>query len=338
MKKFSCINEVFLFILFVFVSSISCNSMEETLSEILSLEPVMCIDGNNDLDHIFTAADVVVDFEGKIFVLDYVRMVFLVFGSEGEFLYEFGGHGEAPGEFSTLHFNFDIDNSGFVYAVDNWNRISIFSNDGSYLRRIEPNVGEIFDIAVMDTNRILVNAFPRSLQLIETSSIPAVVMLNSEGNVVREIGLIETDFEDLRRKMCFSCAIDFDQDNSIYYASLGDYNVAKYDSTGNLIWSITGPSSSVSYSVQHELGSTLFPIVWDLDVEQNQVFVLWAQGGNDRGYRVDVFDACSGDFNGYFYTQTPSEEKNMFMEVNGNNFYTIDSDYGIVYKYSMHSR
>lgn len=315
---------------------ISCSHQNRDISELVNLIPYSILDGNADLNCIFTPTDLAVDSEGKVFILDVPQSKVLVFNEEGEFLYDFGSQGEGPEEFSNIYLNFDLDDSGFVYTIDNWNRISTFSNDGSYRNSIEPNVGQIHDIAVVDSNRIYINAFPGSVELLNTSSVPAVLQLDANGNVIREIGLLETNLEDHRqRKMHFSCAIDTDEDNSIYYASLADYNVAKYDSSGICIWSVQGSSSYSAYSEEHELGSILHPVIWDLDVEQDHVFILWAQGSDERGYRVDVFEADNGDFAGHFYTQATSEKQNMFIEIDGNYFYTVDYEGGIVYKYLM---
>lgn len=315
---------------------LSCSATNEENTELIYLVSQSVFDGNVDLNCIYTPIDLVVDSEGNVFVLDIIQRKLLVFNEAGDFLYEFGKSGEAPGEFTNLYFNFDLDDSGLVYTIDNWNRINIFNNDGSYRSSIETSFGQIFDIAAVDSNRIYVNAFPRTLQLLNTSSVPAVLLLDADGNVMREVGILETNLENPgQKKMHFSCVIDTDEDNSIYYASLADYNVAKYDSSGICIWSVIGPCSLESYSVQHEDGSSLHPIIWDLDVNQDHVFILWAQGGNNSGYRIDVLDANNGEFAGYFYTQTPSEEKNMFIEIDGNDFYTVDYLNGIIYKYHM---
>lgn len=315
---------------------ISCSNRNGDRSELVNLIPSSSLDGNADLNCIFTPTDLAIDSESKVFILDVPQSKILVFNEEGDFLYDFGCQGEGPGEFSNIYLNFDLDESGLVYLIDNLNRISVFKNDGSYRYCFHADVGQIHDIAAVDSNRIYINAFPGAVNLLSTNCLPAVLLLNANGDVVREIGLLETDLEDHRqRKMHFSCAIDTDDENSIYYASLADYEVAKYDSSGVFIWSIVGPSSFSAYSEQHELGSSLHPVIWDLDVEQGQVFILWAQGGDDRGYRVDVFDADNGNFSGHFYTQTPSEMQNMFIEINDDYFFTVDYEAGIVYKYLM---
>lgn len=318
------------------VTLISCSHQNGDDSELVNLIPDSSLDGNADLNCIFTPTDLAIDSEGKVFILDVPQSKILVFNEQGDLLYDFGRQGEGPGEFSNLYLNFDLDDSGLVYLIDNLNWVNVFNNDGSYRYRFQADVGQIHDIAAVDSNRIYINAFPGAVNLLSISSVPAVIQLDANGDVIREIGLLETDLEDHRqRKMHFSCAIDTDEEKSIYYASLADYSVAKYDSSGVCIWSVIGTSSFSAYSEQHELGSSLHPVIWDLDVEQGQVFILWAQGGDDRGYRVDVFDADNGNFSGHFYTQTPSEMQNMFIEINDDYFLTVDYEAGIVYKYLM---
>jgi len=323
-------------IIYLFATLISCTNRNGDRSELVNLIPDSSLDGNADLNCIFTPTDLAIDSEGKVFILDVPQSKILVFNEDGDFLYDFGRQGEGPGEFSSLYFNFDLDDSGLVYLIDNLNWISVFDNDGSYRYRFQANVGQVHDIAAVDSNRIYINAFPGALNLLSTSCLPAVLQLDATGDVVREIGLLETDLEDHRqRKMFFSCAIDTDEESSIYYVSLADYNLAKYDSSGVCIWSVIGSCSYTAYADQHEFGSSLHPLIWDLDVCQGQVFILWAQGGDDRGYRVDVFDSDNGNFSGHFYTQTPSEMQNMFIEINDDYFFTVDYEAGIVYKYLM---
>lgn len=315
---------------------LSCNENTEPASEIISLESEMIIDGNTDLEHFFTPVDLVVDNQGKIFILDFQRMTILVFNSQGEFMYEFGGQGGGPGEFSGLYMNFDLDDNGFVYTIDDANVIRIFDNNGCYRSSISTNAGQVFDIAALDSSRIYINCFPFGPALLNSSSVPAVKLIDGNGEVIREIGILETDSEDLgTRKMVFSCAVDTDEDNAVYYTSLSNYQVCKYDSTGRFIWSTEGASSVTAYSEAGEEGNLLHPVVWDIDVDEDRVYVLWAQDGNERGYRVDVFDANNGEFISYFYTQTPSDEKNMSIEINRDEFYTLDYDFGLVHKYSM---
>jgi hypothetical protein len=327
--------------LFLFLAALlsllgmSCSDGQEA-QEVVSLEPDLVIDGSADLEHTFTPIDLAVDSQGKVFVLDNICMKILVFGPDGEFLYEFGGQGEAPGEFGRLDLNFDLDEAGFVYAINYPNTIEIFSNDGDYYGRIDSHLGQVFDIAASSPDRVYVNGFPWGAALLNSSSIPAVTLLDGDGAVVREFGRIETDLEAIREKQAlFTCVIDVDQDNSVYCTSTADYEVCKYDSTGTLLWAVRGPSPYEVGFEQFENGTGIIPVVWDLDVDGNRVYVLWAQGGDVRGNRVDVFGADDGELEGYFYTQVPSEKWNWSIEVSRDFFYTVDYDGAKIHKFSM---
>ncbi len=316
------------------ISSTSCDNSDPD-EETVALEQTMVIDGNADLNHCFTPINLAVDGEGKLFVLDVVSMKILVFSSDGDFLYEFGRIGAGPGEFGRLYFNFDIDECGYVYTINHPDRIEIFHNDGSYFAGITTDMGQIFDIAAIDTNRIYINGFPWGIGLINSTGSPAVTLIDVNGEVIREIGHFDADMDNMsygEKMVLMSCVIDLDSDRSLYYTSLGDYRVNKYDSTGVLVWSVDGPCPFEAYSTE----GTITPVVWDLDVEDDRVYVLWAQRGDERGYRVDVFRADDGELAGYFYTRTPSEaERNMFINVDGNDIYTVAYDDGIIYKYRM---
>jgi hypothetical protein len=334
--RYITVTNIFLISASILLTPLACNENPEPTSEILSLESDIIIDGNADLEHFFTPVDLAVSNQGKIFILDFQRMTILVFNSQGEFMYEFGGQGGGPGEFSGLYINFDLDDDGLVYTIDNQNMIQVFNNDGSHYSSISTNTGQVFDIAALDSNRIYINCFPFGPALLNSSSLPAVTLIDGNGEVIREIGILETDSENLgTRKMLFSCVVDIDEDNAVYYTSLGKYQVFKYDSTGAFVWSTEGPSSLTAYSESVEDGNLLYPVVWDLDVDQERVYVLWAQDGNERGYRVDVFDSANGEIIGYFYSQTPSDEKNMAIEINGDDFYTLDYDNGFVHRYTI---
>lgn len=325
-------------VIVIAISSTSCGN-SDPVEEVEILEQTMVIDGNADLNHCFTPINLAVDSEGKLFVLDVVSMKILVFNSDGKFLYEFGRPGAGPGEFCMLYFNFDMDESGNVYTINHPDRIEIFHNDGSYFKGIATDMGQIFDIAVIDTNRIYINGFPWGVGLINSTESPAVTLIDGNGETIREFGHFDAGLENMSygdKMVLMSCVIDTDDDHSLYYTSAGDYEVNKYDSTGVFMWSVDGPSPFDAYFTESNEGSTITPVIWDLDVEGDRVYVLWAQGGDERGYRVDVFSTDDGGSVGYFYTQTPSEgERNMFINVDGNDFYTVAYDDGIIYKYRM---
>ncbi len=289
------------------ISSTSCGN-SNPIGEIKILEQTMVIDGNADLDNCFTPVNLSIDSEGKLFILDFISMKILVFSSEGDFLYEFGKPGEGPGEFANLLYHFDIDESGKVYAVNRPNRIEVFQNDGSYCNGIPVDIGQIFDLAVIDTSRIYINRYSWGVGLYNDEEYPAITLIGGNGEVIRQFGSIDIDMQNMipREKQNYlSCVIDTDDEHSVYFTSVGDYRVFKYDSTGTLMWAVEGPSPFEAHfkpPETEEEGYTVIPVVCDLDIEGDRAYVLWAQGGDERGYRVDVFNTDDGELVGYFYT------------------------------------
>lgn len=90
------------------VAVMACGD-KEAVNEIITLNRVMVIDGGLDIEHYFTPANILIDSEGRIFIFDPICMKIAVYDQGGEYLFEFGGPGEAPGEFSFLFYNCDID-------------------------------------------------------------------------------------------------------------------------------------------------------------------------------------------------------------------------------------
>jgi len=319
----------------------SCTENEQEIYEYFDLELDLMIDGNEDLGNIFTPINLQIDNEGKLFLLDLVSMKILVFNSEGEFLYDFGRTGAGPGEFTMPFLNFCIDNAGNVYVIDDNNQIKVFHNDGSYWRTINVDLGDLFDIAAINSETIYLNGYAWGPELCNSSSLPAAYLLDRDGDIIREIGLVDSDYpEDIEfygeRKAQFSCILTTDEDQFLYLTSVTDYQVQKYDSTGTLVWSEEGFSPhALDFTGANGEGATIVPVVWDIDVEDGLVYVLWAQGETEEGYRVDVFDAESGEFLGFFHTHTPSEQMNMFIEVDDNYLYTVAYDEGIVFRYRI---
>lgn len=315
---------------------LSCANHEE-IQEIISLEKTMEIDGNANPDMFFTPGAMLINSDSRIFILDSVCMKVLAFDSTGQYLFEFGRPGEAPGEFNCMHFNSDIDCNDNIYIVDDPFWIKIFDSDGEFLEMISPDVEHIFDIAVFDTNTIFINA----VAVIDWEDFYPVIKIDRTGEIVNTYGYINVDTENMpgwEKFAVSSCVIDVDDEGCVYYTSIVDYQIFKYDLEGNLVFTVEGVTPfEASYEPQPPHGQrTLNPVVWDLCVDQNRIYVLWAQGVEESGYRVDVFDKDSGEIMGYFYTQVPSDERNMFIEVvNGTDFYTASYTDAIVNKFTM---
>ncbi len=318
------------------ITVMACGN-KETVNEIITLNKVMVIDGGLDIENYFTPANIVIDSEGRIFIFDPICMKIAVYDRSGEYLFEFGGPGEAPGEFSFLFYNCDIDADNNIYTINSPSWIEVFANDGTYLKRITPRAEFVFDIAVYDSSRIYINA----RVLTGPREHCCIMEIDGNGETVNEFGSVDADLEDIplwQQSSVMSCVIDIDDDGYVYYTSIIDYKIFKYDSSGVLVYAVEGETPfEAGWEPQPPYGQrTVIPVVWDLCVDQDRIYVLWAQEGMERGYRVDVFNKDSGELLGYFYSQVPSETRNMFIKiVDGSIFFTASRDDGIVCKFNM---
>lgn len=318
------------------VTVLACGN-KETVTEIITLSRVMIIDGGLDIENYFTPANIEIDDEGRIFIFDPICMKIAVYDQNGEYLFEFGRPGEAPGEFSFLFYNCDIDAENNIYTINRPAWIEVFANDGTYIKRIAPDVEHVFDIAVYDSSRIYINAG----SALHQRDFNCIIEIDGNGEIVNEYGQLDVDMTNMplwQKYSIMSCIIDVDDEGYVYYSSIIDYKVFKYDPDGNLVYAVERETPFEAYwEPQPPYGQrTVTPVVWDLCVDKDRIYVLWAQEGAERGYRVDVLNKDSGELQGYFYSQVPSETRNMFIKiVDGTDFYTASRDDGVVCKFEM---
>lgn len=318
------------------VAFIACESIQE-VDENTSLTKVMEIDGNADIELYFSPGEMAVNSTGRIFITDPIAMKVLAFDAMGNYLFDFGRPGEAPGEFNSMSFRCDIDSNDNLYIVDNPCWIQMFDSEGEYLKEILPDVEKIIDMAVFSPNTI----FLSSAAYTNWNDFHPIIRVNQEGVVVNRFGYVDVDIENMPNWEKFavsSCVIDVDDEGYLYYTSIVDYRVFKYDLEGNLIFTVKGETPfEASYEPQPPYGQrTLSPVIVDLCVAENRIYVLWGQGFDERGSRVDVFDKDSGEILGYFYTQLASDQHNVFIEIyNGTDFYTASYDDALVCKFEM---
>ncbi len=321
---------------FCLLSLFACSN-KDTTGEIISLNSVMVIDGGSAADNYFTPMNIVIDNEGRIYIFDPICMKIVAYDRSGNYLFEFGRPGEAPGEFSFLFYNCDIDAANNIYTINSPSWIEIFANDGTYIRRITPFVDSIFDIAVYDSSTIYINA----VSITGSQEYSCIMQIDGNGETVMEFGSVDVDMDNMpgfMKHSVKSCVIDVDDEGNVYYTSVIDYKIFKYDPDGILLYSIEGQTPfEATWEPQPPYGQrTMIPVVWDLCVDQDKIYVLWAQDGLDRGYRVDVFDKNTGDLLGFFYSMVPSVTRNTFIKiVDGSFFYTASHDDGILYKFEM---
>ncbi|KQC08645.1 MAG: hypothetical protein APR54_04385 [Candidatus Cloacimonas sp. SDB] len=320
---------------FLIMLILSCNHNNDvdisTQIETFHLTKQLVIDGNINDSNLFSPVNIVVDKENKIFLADPYTMEIKVFTTEGDYLFDFGGKGESPGKFTFLFYNFAIDTNNLIYFINNENKIEIFDNNGSYIKTIKPNVLSIFDISAYDSLNIYIN----QTTTLNGNNKNVILKINSSGEIIDSFGYVNTDltdFEIWKAKHYRSCAIDIDNEGFIYYSSIADYNIFKFNQNGNLIYSIKG---DIPFDVEFE-DHTIIPVVWDLCVSEKYLYVLWGQEGQNNGNRVDVYNKNTGDLIGYFHTQLPTDERNPFIEIiNDDIFYTCSFDSCKLYQFKI---
>jgi hypothetical protein len=123
------------------------------------------------------------------------------------------------------------------------------------------------------------------------------------------------------------------EDGNIYYTSILDYAVYKYTLDGAMVFCSEPPSHLDPVIAENTLQR---PSVWDLCVDDGMVFVLWGEGEEQAGARVDVFSCETGDFMGLFNAGIPTEGRPSFICVrNGRDLYTADADSAMVYRLEL---
>lgn len=103
--------------------------------------------------------------------------------------------------------------------------------------------------------------------------------IDRTGETVNSFGYIDVDTESMppwEKYAASQCVIDVDGEGYIYYTSVVDYRVFKYDPEGNLVFTVEGSTPfEARYERQPPNGlRTLFPVVRDLCVDQNCIYVL----------------------------------------------------------------
>lgn len=75
-------------------------------------------------------------FGNKLFILDYDAKKIVTYNTDGEFLFEFGGEGDAPGKM-IRPYSMSIDENGLIWIVDaEMSKLLVFDDNGTYITSI----------------------------------------------------------------------------------------------------------------------------------------------------------------------------------------------------------
>ncbi len=321
------------------VAALLLSGCAENPREIITLEIVMEIDGNSISEEYFTPGNILFDNEDNLYILDPVSMKILVYDSNGNYLFDFGRPGEGPEEFNQMGFCFDMDSNNILYIGDGPASIKIFNSDGGYLNTVSPDVECIVDLAAGADNKIFIS----SVAIADWSDYYPIARISREGEIERRFGRIGIETDQMphwEKYAVSSCVIDVDEEGFVYYTSIVDYQIFKYDKDGNLVFTVEGDTPfEASYEEQPPYGNrTLTPVVLDICVDQSMIYVLWGQGSEENNYqRVDVFEKYHGELLGYFFVPVPCHDRIIFIKaVDGEYLYTASLSDAIIRKYAMH--
>ena len=143
----------------------------------------------SDESHFAQPTDVEFGLDGSVYVSDgYVNSRIVNFSPEGEFLFEWGEFGDAPGQFHTPH-DLAVDAQGRLYVADRENdRIQVFEPDGKFLSVFNSGGSwRPYGLAVSDTlGRLFVVDGGEQPPALPDRSV--VVVLDLSGNLVERFG------------------------------------------------------------------------------------------------------------------------------------------------------
>jgi len=141
MKKNMYFVLVFLMIIH-FSCSLSNRELDNVEADIVYLEKLseikkIALEKNNT--YFWDIYDICCDDENNFYVSDRGWNKIFKFDSEGNFILDFGGEGQGPGEFlahpGKFIFTLSYGNDGNIYATDHGNsRLSIFSKNGEFIK------------------------------------------------------------------------------------------------------------------------------------------------------------------------------------------------------------
>ena len=203
------------------------------------LEEDLSIGKEDDDNYLFyRVADIQVDQDGNIYVVDFGNYRVQKFDRNGNYLQTIGRRGQGPGEFENpLQIVFD-SKTGNIYIKDGRLRIKIFDNKGNYL------------------NAIKLEYFPRVIELNEDGNILGIlsrgydasfVKLNSKGKIKKKIAKITRMASKGRvgnAFFSFSHGYEHDMfmskiDNQTFiYGCSKEYEINVVDKEGNLLCKI----------------------------------------------------------------------------------------------------
>ncbi|HLP44773.1 MAG TPA: 6-bladed beta-propeller [Candidatus Kapabacteria bacterium] len=189
-------------------------------------------------------ADIQIDDDGRIYILESKQDKFFVFDQNGKFLYSFGNRGEGPGEYK-LAFSFFL--KGQYVIVPDQDRAHYFNKDGKYVKSY--NYGTVvYPRAHLDEFRFLIVRDSSDekikldkLEILDINSMKYTPLadISAEKSMTASTGKMSLKFKDASTTPMVIIA---EHNNEIYFGKNDRYFIKKVDTNGKelLSFSISG--------------------------------------------------------------------------------------------------
>jgi len=195
---------------------------------------------------LYIPIEVEVGSDGRQYVLDQGDENIKVFGPDNEYLFAFGGKGQAPGEWQrTTLFTLSPDKNVYVWD-DRHQAFHVFTADGEYLHRVRHEGGrlEVQSVAWISPMELVVSGL--SLAFEYNGFVAHRFRIKREGDqftLEKTASFIET------RKtapglysLLESGFLSRDLDGNLLFSATRRHEIAKYDLEGELMWRISDPT------------------------------------------------------------------------------------------------
>lgn len=189
----------------------------------------------------YMPADIAVDEEGNVYVLDSGNHRIQKFDPQGNYLASFGRRGQGPGEFQYPQ-SIDIGAQGLMYVSDSGNqKIQILKPDGALEKEIKKTDAAPGIVRVRSDRMIMgqgASVFSFGMnRMEEEQELPKLIkLLDMEAEVQKEFG-DQKDYKDMlvnRIGNRYHFAVD--KESNVYVSFDYQNRIEKYSPEGKLLW------------------------------------------------------------------------------------------------------
>lgn len=223
----------------------------------------------NGKDHIWKGSDIELGPGGNLYISDSRANNIHVFGASGNWLFNFGRHGQGPGEFISP----DSISAGqkLICIQDLGNfRVQGFSPDGKYQNQIK--LFQTCSGFVIGNDHF----FRASRIYASVSQDPAIMVFDSLGKIVNSFGKPLDNKADFHVLNLASMALD--KNDNLYLAYLYWPIIRKYSSSGKLVREIAPAFKFIDkYRKDNEKAfgtSRYWAILTDIKCSDSRVYVM----------------------------------------------------------------